>query len=239
MERAREDIRQLDSAWEVVAENVTLAGARLVDVGCGTGELVRWATPRGAHAVGLDTPEMLARAVSVPKVGGETYLAGAAQQLPLGDRVADCLVYFASLHHVPPARLDEALAECHRVLRLGGRAVFVEPVALPGSYYEIVRLAEDEAGIQKLAHAALGRAAGSRLGLLKEELCFLERSFEDYERCLQTFIADRAVRQQALAEARVITQHHADDAGVPFEAFRYRSTCRLTVLERPSEKSHS
>ncbi|MEW6366369.1 MAG: class I SAM-dependent methyltransferase [Acidobacteriota bacterium] len=225
-------MRQVSTNWEILAENFSFAGRSVVDVGCGTGELVRWLTGQGANVTGLDTPQMLEKGESSPRAGGEKYMTGGAEKLPLEDECADLIIYFASLHHAPPERLADALSECRRVLKPGGHAVFIEPVAQPGSYYEIVRLVEDEAEIQKLAHAAI--RDGTRLGMraVKEELFFIERSFEDYVRLLNTFVDDENKRETALRQARIATERLAAESGQRFGDYRFRSTCRLHILEK-------
>lgn len=222
----------MSSTLDIVAENVAVAGATIVDVGCGTGEVVRWLAAQGARAIGLDTLAMLLQARSGERTGREEYVCGTAAQLPFGAATADCVLYFASLHHVPAGLVGEALRECRRVLKPAGRAVFVEPVALPGSYYEIVRLAEDEAEVQRAAYAAIRAAAGAGFEEIKEESFYLERSFADYIQCTNTFVDDPATRARAIAAARLVTERRAAAAGLGFDAYRYRSTCRLNVLEK-------
>ena len=225
-------MRQVSSNWEVLAESFSFAGRAVVDVGCGTGDLVRWLCGQGANVIGLDTPQMLEKAESSPRAGSETYLSGGAEKLPLNDESADLIIYFASLHHAPPDMLADALSECHRVLKPGGSAVFIEPVARPGSYYEIVRLIEDEAEIQKLAYAAI--CAATRLGMrmVKEEFFFIERSFDDYVHLLNTFVDDEGKRETAIGQARIVTQGLAAQSGRRFDDFRFRSTCRLNILQK-------
>ncbi|MCU0291513.1 MAG: class I SAM-dependent methyltransferase [Thermoanaerobaculaceae bacterium] len=223
---------RIDSTGQVLAERLSLPGRTVVDVGCGTGELVRWLVGQGATATGVDTPAMLARAEAAPRAGDEHYLPGGGEALPLPDGHADVLVYAASLHHVPAERLGNAMVECARVLRPGGEAAFLEPVAGPGYYSEITRLTGDEEEIQRLAYAAI--LDGGRVGLegVSEELVYFSRSFADYEHLVAVFVDDPALRAECLAQAREITERHAAAAGVPFDAYRYCSVCRLSILRR-------
>jgi len=99
-----------------------LAGARRVlDVGCGEGQITRLATRLGAHATGLD-PTWAQLTAGRERQGGAGYVAGLAQRLPFAaasfDAVVACLVF----EHI--ADTDAALGEVARVLEPGGRFVF-------------------------------------------------------------------------------------------------------------------
>ena len=225
-------MRRVDSIAELLGEAVPLAGRTVVDVGCGTGELVRWLAGRGAKVTGVDTPAMLARARAEPPAGQETYLQGGAEALPLPDQTVDVAIFDASLHHVPAERMRDAIAECARVLHPGGHAIFIEPVAEPGSYHDLTRLAGDETEVQRLAHAVLLEATAQGLQPETEELFYLSRSFADYEQLVTVFVEDEAHRADCLAQARRETGRRAVEAGVAFDDVRYRSICRLDVLRR-------
>ena len=202
----------------------------IVDVGCGNGDTVRWLASQGARAIGLDTPEMLAKARQVPPWGTEEYIEGEAQKLPFADKSADAMLFQASFHHVPAEAMTAAALECRRVLKNGGRTIFVEPVYRAGAYTEITRLVGDEEEIQKKAHATIVSMAGSGMTMEKEEFFYLERSFADYIHLLELHVDDVIGRAAILARARKITEDFSAAAGMDFADFRYRSICRLNVL---------
>ncbi|MEW6758180.1 MAG: class I SAM-dependent methyltransferase [Acidobacteriota bacterium] len=225
-------MRRAESHAEVLSEHVSFPGKVVVDVGCGIGDLTRWLVSQGCEAVGVDTPRAIAKAEAASGPNRARYVAGLAESLPLEEASADVLLYIGSFHHVPKEARHVALKECSRVMKASGRAVFIEPVAQAGSYYEIVRLHEDEAQVQTEAYEALHMAHRAGLAMAKEDTYYLERSFEDFNHLLDVYLEDESKREGIMGAAREITERMARESATRFEAFRYRSVCRLNVLER-------
>jgi ubiquinone/menaquinone biosynthesis C-methylase UbiE len=216
----------------LLSGHFSFPGKTVIDVGCGGGDTVRWLAAQGTLVTGLDSREMLAKARSHPAAAGEKYIEGGAQKLPFADGTADIILYLASFHHVPSTALSQAMNECCRVLKMGGRAVFVEPVYRTGAYTEVTRLVEDEAEVQKKAYATITSPAHSDLAMEKEDFFFMERSFEDYVRLIEFFVDDPGRRATILAQAREITSRFSAQARQNFDDFRYRSICRLNIMEK-------
>jgi ubiquinone/menaquinone biosynthesis C-methylase UbiE len=99
-------------------------GGRIADVGAGTGTLAI-ALARAAPTAtidGIDTdPEILAIARAKDDAEKVTWTEGPAARLPLADADCDRVVISLVLHHLDAAAKRAALAEAHRVLRVGGR----------------------------------------------------------------------------------------------------------------------
>lgn len=153
---------------EVLAGFVDVAGKRVVDVGCGSGALVRWLRGRHADVVGVECGEVMLRAAhqSDPE-HPESYLEGVGQDLPLDDEEFDVVVYSYSLHHVPAEHMVAALREASRVLRPDGTLYVVEPIAA-GPGHEVIKLIDDESEVRALAQEALEHAEGVGLQLITE-----------------------------------------------------------------------
>ncbi len=148
---------------EVLAELVQLTGRRVVDVGCGSGELVRWLCGQGADVVGVECGEVMLRlAHEADPDHPERYLEGVAQALPLPDASADVVIFHYSLHHVPREHQRTALAEAARVLRDEGVLYVAEPVAA-GAGHEVIRVIDDETEVRAAAQDALAHAADAGL----------------------------------------------------------------------------
>jgi ubiquinone/menaquinone biosynthesis C-methylase UbiE len=103
------------------------AGGRAIDIGCGTGEVVRDLLEETTigEAVGVDpSPVLIEMANS--RFGGMAGLAfavGDARRLDFGDGSFDLAVFHTSLCHIPEP--DDALQEALRILKPGGTlAVF-------------------------------------------------------------------------------------------------------------------
>jgi SAM-dependent methyltransferase len=217
-----------------VLDEILPDGAPLVvDVGCGDGSLVRHLARRGARAVGVEVgAEPLARARAHEPVGGERYLAGGAQDLPLDDGVADAVVFANSLHHVPGDLLDTALAEAARVLRPGGLVYVQEPVA-DGAYFELLRPVDDETAVRAAAHAAIGRAA--RHGLRHEREIRFDHDLvhPDFASFRDRVVLADAARAERFAGLEDDLRRRFEASGEASEhGFRFRQPMRVDVLRR-------
>lgn len=104
----------------------------LLDVGCGTGELLRLVGERFPETActGVDlSPEMLA--VARDKLGdGVELVQGDAECLPFPDEAFDVVLCCDSFHHYPNPRA--VLAQFARVLRPGGVVLLGECTAPAG-----------------------------------------------------------------------------------------------------------
>jgi len=128
--------RTLVPAAETV---VTIAapqpGERVVDVGCGTGNVSRLAALAGATVTGVDpSSRLLERAAAAMPSGSEVSFArGDAAHIPLRDHSCDAVLSnFAVIFAPDPAA---AVAELCRVATPSGRIVFSAwmPVGTPGA----------------------------------------------------------------------------------------------------------
>lgn len=147
---------------DVIAELLDLRGARVLELGCGAAVATRALVERlGAASVlatEVDT-EQLAQNLRITDLPQVRFIAGGAEAIDALDATFDAVFLFKSLHHVPLAQLDAALAEIHRVLKTDGTLCVVEPVYW-GAFNALMALIHDEEQARAAAFAALKRAVG-------------------------------------------------------------------------------
>ena len=106
---------------------------RLLDFGCGHGYYAMQFARIGYQVEGFDiSPGNVDNARQLARRYGfedrTRFSIGTAEALNHGDQTFDIVVGVDILHHVD---VGPSLAECHRVLKPGGVAVFHEPVRVP------------------------------------------------------------------------------------------------------------
>jgi len=220
---------------DVLEEYLALAGARVADIGCGDGSLVRNLTRAGARVTGIDPSEgQIARARAAEPAGDEDYILAGAEALPLPDGSLDIAIFFNALHHVPVALQGQALEEAARALKPGGLLYIVEPIAA-GRYFEITRGIEDETEVRAKAHEALQAAARGPLYELRRELTYLAPiRYEDFAQFRARLIAVDE-RRRSLVEARENELRAAFEAGAERHdgAYTFDQPFRLDIMGRP------
>jgi SAM-dependent methyltransferase len=137
---------------------VALDGRRVLDVGCGLGDVVLGVARLGADATGLEiSDDLLAPAREADTRHEASWVVGVGQELPFADATFDLVLFMKSLHHVAVEEMAPALAQARRVLRDDGRVYVAEPL-LSGSFYELVSLVEDEVEVRTAAQRVLDDA---------------------------------------------------------------------------------
>ena len=99
-------------------------GARVADLGCGSGVFTELLRRAGYTGVGLDiSPKLVALGRS--KYPGLDLMEGDAENLPFGAESFDGVLLSGLVHHFPDPR--RVAAEVRRVLKPGGRFVAFDP----------------------------------------------------------------------------------------------------------------
>ena len=219
---------------EALAQRMTLAGAALLDVGSGDGAFSRELARRGAQVTGVECSEaQLALCREVPAVADERYVSGVGEALPFPDATFDAVVLRASLHHVPPARMADALREARRVVREGGE-LFVFELLAEGAWFEMMRIVDDETVVRRLAQEAITQAVDEGwLRRLDAKGLTAESVFQDLEAVRRRTSAIEAGRGAAFdAHRGEIERHFLGGEPAPGGGRLFRQDFRLDVLGR-------
>jgi SAM-dependent methyltransferase len=96
-------------------------GVRVLDIGCGDGQISRLAAASGARVTGIDPTWNCVR-VAHERRGGAEFARATAGNLPFADETFDAAVACLVFEHIDD--VDQAIAEVARVLEPGGRFCF-------------------------------------------------------------------------------------------------------------------
>jgi SAM-dependent methyltransferase len=128
-------------------------GARVLDVGCGTGGALVLARRRGAVVTGVDVADPLL-AIARDRLPGAEIVLGEADDLPFEDSRFDAVVGINAFQFAADPRV--ALGEVARVLAPGGRSVaslFAEPERSESTAIHLALSALVPQADQPVAHA--------------------------------------------------------------------------------------
>jgi ubiquinone/menaquinone biosynthesis C-methylase UbiE len=145
-------------------------GARVADLGCGSGVFTELLRQAGFSSVGLDiSPKLIALGRS--KYPGLELIEGDAENLPFESESLDGVLLSGLVHHFPDPR--SVAAEVHRVLKQGGRFMAFDPNRMnpfmwlyrdrSSPFYSQVGVTENERPILAWRVAAVFRDAGFRV----------------------------------------------------------------------------
>ncbi len=112
------DPEYVEQIAPLVAEKLRGYG-RVLDLGCGEGQLARQTVAEGAGLVVGTDPTRNQLAEAARRAGGVVYAAGDAAALPFADASFDAVLACLVFEHID--RLEAAVEEVSRVLAPGGR----------------------------------------------------------------------------------------------------------------------
>lgn len=220
---------------EFLRNVVPLAGATVVELGCGKADLAKKLIERGlvksVTALEVDQIQHAQNCV-IARLAGLEFQYGGADDIPLADASYDVAIMLKSLHHVPMDRLDRAMHEIRRVLKPGGILYVSEPV-YAGPFNEIVRIFHDEGVVRAAAHEALKRAvAGGDMedaGEITFDMPLAFQSFNDFfEKIVRVTHSELVLVGDKLTDVRQRFEKHLTREGA-----RFVRPMRVNLLRRP------
>lgn len=215
-------------------EFLSLKDARILDLGCGNGEVGRAIAESVASATvvsievdALQHAENL-KSEALPNL---EFKLGGAEKIPEPDESFDIVMMMKSLHHVPVDQMDQALREVRRVLHLDGLAFIVEPV-FRGAFNEILRIFHDEKEVRLAAFDTVRKAISSGSMTLVEERFFLTSvTIPDFDTFEQRYVnvthTDLRLSTAQRTEVRQRFERHMSPGGAVF-----KMPMRLDLLKK-------
>jgi ubiquinone/menaquinone biosynthesis C-methylase UbiE len=146
-------------------------GARVADLGCGSGAFTALLRDAGYRVVGVDiSPKLIA--LGQRKYPGLELIEGDVEHLPFEAGSMDAVLLSGLVHHFPDPRL--CAAEVYRVLRGGGRFMAFDPNRMnpfmwlyrdhASPFYSSVGVTENERPVLARRVARVFRDAGFEVG---------------------------------------------------------------------------
>jgi SAM-dependent methyltransferase len=165
-----------------------VSGLRVIDIGCGEGQLARALAALGADVTGYD-PFIAETGPAVHGAGSFRLARAPADAIPEPDHEADLVLFVFSLHHVPAAKHEGAFTEARRLLRPSGRLYVAEPLA-QGPHQYVMELFHDETAVLNAAAEALARFARPHFAVDQVSAYTDTRRYSDFDSFSERMIAN-------------------------------------------------
>jgi ubiquinone/menaquinone biosynthesis C-methylase UbiE len=221
--------------FDVIAAELPLQNATVLELGCGKAEKTRRIATSGKvtsivamEVDGIQHGKNLQNS-DLPNV---TFRRGAAEAIPADDASFDVVMMFKSLHHVPTDGMDATFSEIYRVLKPGGLAWISEPV-YAGAFNEVIRLFHDEKQVREAAFAATQRAvANGRFQLVRQRFFSVASHYRDFDQFEEQVIRVTHMNHRLSPElnetVRQKFEAHKTSSGAHFH-----NPLRVDILRRP------
>lgn len=214
---------------EVIESQVSLAGKRLIDVGCGGMALTLQLAEKAEYVLAVDPDSVQAdknRAAELP--GNVEFVECGADELPVADGSIDGVFFAYSLHHIPREIYPAVFKEVQRVLKPSGFLYVIEPIDCP--WNQVMKLFHDEEEVRAAAQLSLQELAVPRFKSAVELTYHGFSQYESFEQYADFFCAKafnttysiEDVKSPAVREA--FEQHGAPD-------YRFKSPKQVMYLQ--------
>ncbi len=195
---------------------------RVLDVGCGSGGMVRALLERGADAHGIDVQEAPLRKAAANGVAGERLALFDGHRLPSDTGSFDIVLFTFSFHHVPGESRRTMLEDVARVLKSNGEMIAFEPRP-EGALSEVLKPIEDETAVRTEAQRLLADPPAP-LACVDEREYAIERDFTGFDDFLQGIVLVDPARASAVGKPsiRAEAEKRFERLAVPMGNGRHR-----------------
>ncbi len=229
------DCDRVGTDAEIALRNLPFDGARVLELGCGSGALALELLDAAAisHYIGAEVDaRQHEKNLELERDPRLEFRLGPAEHIAEPDASCDLVLMMRSLHHVPQESMAQALSEAARVLHPGGQAWIAEPV-YDGQLNALLSLFHDEREVRAEAFAAVrGSIEQEQLELVTQHFYLVERHFADFEdfdrRILKATHTEHQLSATLLTEVRETFKAQMGPDGAHF-----RSPVRVEQLRRP------
>lgn len=226
---------QICDEFDVIAAELPLQNAAVLELGCGKADKTRRVATSGkvASIVAMEVDEVQhGKNLQITGLPNIAFCQGAAEAIPADDASFDIVMMFKSLHHVPTDKMDSAFSEIHRVLKPGGLAWISEPV-YAGAFNEVLRLFHDERQVREAAFAATQRTVtDGRFQLVRQRFFFVASHFRDFGQFEEQVIRVTHTNHRLSPELNETVRQKFEAHMTPSGAY-FQNPLRVDILRRP------
>jgi ubiquinone/menaquinone biosynthesis C-methylase UbiE len=214
---------QICDEFDVIAAELPLQNATVLELGCGKADKTRRVATSGkvASIVAMEVDEIQhGKNLQITDLPNVMFRQGVAEAISADDACFDIVMMFKSLHHVQTDKMDSAFSEIHRVLKPGGLAWISEPV-YAGAFNEVLRLFHDERQVREAAFAATQRAVTEgRFQLVRQRFFSVASHFRDFsqfeEQVIRVTHTDHCLSPELNEAVRQKFESHMTSSGAHF-----------------------
>ena len=229
-----EVMRHNSSNGDELKKHIFLDGKSVLDIGCGSGDLVRYIGANGGIAFGLECNWGRFREIlSATRISRETYIQGVGQNLPFRDNTFDVITFFSSLHHIPKAQIYTSLVEAARVSKSDGIVYVAEPLS-QGPIYEMLLPVDDETEVRLEAEYEITRVPDSILLQNQVHYYIDNYYYKNFESMCKEILSVSPDRSKRLSEVEEYMHELFRKFGVQEDSgWRFEQPMRVNILKKP------